>query len=790
MRQDSVSRARHLLRSVAWGVALFVAAGAARADEGQWPPDQLDDISAKFSALGIRLAPKQLWNDDSGLARAAVNLSGCSASFVSAEGLIATNHHCAYRAIQSQSTAERDLLSDGFIAKERSAEIDAKGYTVRVLRRITDVTEQVRQKSRGQKDDLSRYREIIKVKKALVAECEKAAVGARCEVESFFLGASYKLFETIELRDIRLVYAPPKSIGEYGGEIDNWMWPRHTGDFTLLRAYVDKAGKPAEPSKDNVPYAPKSFLKVSAEGIAPGDPVVVMGYPRQTNRHLPAAEVSRQVEQVLPATISLYGEWLEILNDHEKGSKAVAIKVAALQKSLANRHKNAQGMLAGIAAMELTQRRNKEHARLEEHAKGKPEQAKALATLTELASERRAAHDRELLLSAVARGTNLTALAVDLARLAEERTKPDAERSPGFQDRDLASLWQSQERRLRDFDPNVEAEMLASLVARARALGESQAIVAFRKIAGQSSERQAIAKALVSRYRSSRLSDPGVAKTLFDGKPEALQKFRDPVLDLGRELARELVTLQDVGYAREGKLSRTGPKFFEVLEAVRGGAIYPDANGTIRISIAKVQGYLPRDGLIATPQTSLSGAVAKHTGRWPFDLPQAVRDKAPIGKNSYWADPGLADVPVCFLSNADTTGGNSGSPVLDSRGQLVALNFDRVWENIAGDFGYTTERSRNIAVDIRYMLWLLDRVEDAGLLLRELGVGRYRDAPARRPRAETAHRPKPTENSGPAPKQGSCALRAGRPQSSWAWIALLGLALRSKRRTTHSRLKA
>lgn len=784
MRQVWVSRARLLLCQiappVALSVALFSVASAARADEGQWPPDQLDDISAKFSGLGIRLAPKQLWNDESGLARAAVNLSGCSASFISEEGLIATNHHCAYRAIQAQSSADKDLLQSGFIAKKRAAEIEAKGYTVRVLRSITDVTKRVQAATDGLKDDLSRYRGVLKAKNTIVSECEKSTAGARCEVESFFMGASYKLFETVELRDIRLVYAPPKSIGEYGGEIDNWMWPRHSGDFALLRAYVNKAGKPADPAKDNVPYAPKSFLKVSAEGIGPGDPVIVMGYPGQTHRHLPAPEVSRQIEQVLPGTIHLYGEWLEILRAHAKGSKDVAIKVAALEKSLANRHKNARGMLAGISAMGLAERRNKEHTRLKEYAKDKPELAESLRQLSVLSSDKRAAHDREVLLAAVARGTNLTALAVDLSRLAEERGKPDAERTPGYQDRDLASLWQTQERRLRDFDPDVEAELLASLVARARALDKTRDIEVFRKIAGQISDRGLIAKALTPKLRASRLGKRETAKALFDGSPETLQKFKDPVLELGRELARELTALRDVEYTRAGLAGRAGPKYFEVLKAVRGGAIYPDANGTLRISVAKVQGYLPRDGLIATAQTSLSGAVTKHTGEWPFELPMPVREKAPNAKNSYWADPGLGDVPVCFLSNADTTGGNSGSPMLNGRGELVALNFDRVWENIAGDFGYSTERSRNIGVDIRYMLWLLDRVEDAGVLLRELGVGKYRDAPARRPRVESAHRPtKPAES--PSSKSGGCSASAGYASVHWGWMLWAALGFRVRR---------
>ena len=764
-------------------------AGTAAADEGQWPPGQLSDVSGKFTGLGIQLAPKQIWNDSSGLARAAVNLSGCSASFISARGLIATNHHCAYRAIQGQSTPERDLLQDGFIAKTPDAEIAAKGYTVRVLRRITDVTARVNKAARGAKDDLSRYRAILKTKKAIVAECEKKSPDARCEVKSFYLGASYRLFEAVELRDIRLVYAPPKSVGEYGGDIDNWMWPRHSGDFTLFRAYVGKDGRPADHSKDNVAYAPKVHLKIGAQGVAPGDAVMVMGYPRQTNRHLPSAEVTRQIEQFLPGRIDLYGEWLEILAGHAERSKDVAIKVAALKKSLANRHKNARGMLEGIAAIKLRERRAKEDDALKKFAKGKPEHATALRELTALSKARRETYAREQLLRAVSRGVNLVATASDLARLALERKKPDLERSPGYQKRDEPALWRNQQRRLRDFDPEVDAEMLASLVARARALPKGQEVGAFAKLSPGSRDRKTIARGLVGRLKASKLRSLEKVKELFDGEADAIDTFRDPILDLGRALAQELVAQRDIDYQRAGQLSRSGPKFFEALKAVRGGAIYPDANGTLRISLAKVHGYSPRDGLVATPQTSLLGAVAKHTGTWPFNLPKSVIDKAPAAKNSFWSDPGLGTVPICFLSNADTTGGNSGSPMVNGRGELIGLNFDRVWENIAGDFGYSTERSRNIGVDIRYMLWLLDRVEDAGDLLREMGVAEYRSAPARRRRVESAHRPKPiqSEPQPKAPANGCSVGPSPRTRSAAWWALALGVVLQRKRRRGETR---
>ncbi|MBX3126396.1 MAG: S46 family peptidase [Polyangiaceae bacterium] len=760
-------------------------AGSAAADEGQWPIDTLSTLDLKqFQGLGLRLSAEQIWSDDGGIARASVNVSGCSGAFVSKDGLIATNHHCAYRAIQSQSSPERDLLKGGFLARKRGDELEAKGLTVRVLQTITDVTGEIEAVKKAAPDDAARSRAIDRRAKELVATCEAKGPGLRCDVADFFLGKQYKLFQSLELRDVRLVYAPRAAIGEYGGEVDNWMWPRHTGDFALLRAYAKAGNQPAEHAADNVPFTPQVHLSVSADGVRAGELVMVMGYPGQTHRHLPRPEVERHVEQVLPGVISLYGAMLDILRDEAKKSPGTAIKVAALEKSLANRHKNSRGMLEGIRSMNLLDRRTKEQAALDERAKA-PERAAeraALAELSRLSEERRESHDRELLLSAIARGPNLLALAVDLARLATERAKPDLERSLGYQQRDLAALRQSMARRLRDFDAEVDARLLALLVSRARALPATQKIAALDRIAPGQSDPTGISRALAPRFRASTL--PKEAERLFDADAATLAKNSDPIVTLGRELAAELERVEQLGHARSGRLSRSGPLYFGLLEAVRSGPVYPDANGTLRVSFARLMGYSPRDGLTAVPHTTLRGAIAKHTGADPFDLPAAVIEKAPAARDSYWADPELGDLPLCFLTNADTTGGNSGSPIVDGQGRLVGLNFDRVWENIAGDFGYTQSRSRNIGVDIRYMLWLLDRVEDASELLLELDVAQYRDKSVRRGRADAparAPRPQPSVEPTEEPKRGCSLAPGGGPTAGVVGLLYL-LALAGARR--------
>ncbi len=750
--------------------ALASFASPSVADEGQWTPRQLAELDAdELRKLGLELEPRQLWNDDGGgLMRAAVNLSGCSAAFVSERGLIATNHHCAYRAIQGQSTPEANHLERGFLAKSPGEELLAKGYTVRVLVAIRDVTARVHAAMQGKSDDRERFRAAERAQKQIVLECEKKDPALRCAAESFYLGARFELFEAIELRDIRLVYAPPAAIGEYGGDVDNWMWPRHTGDFALLRAWAAPNGKSAEHAKDNVPYRPSAHLKIGTSGVRPGDFVAVMGYPRRTNRYLPTAEVERQVDQVLPALIDLYGEWLDVLAEEKKRGEAVAIKLAALEKSLANRHKNARGMLDGIARMRLLERRRGEERALSDWAKtaDRKRYGDALGKLAALAKQRRDSFGKDFLLEQAPRGPNLLAVAIDLTRRARERKKPDLERDPAYMDRNASQLWKTQERRVRDFDPKVDARLIAALAARSKRLPEPDRLRAL--------ETPATAQVLAT----TELSKLELVREMFDAEPERVLASADPLLVLARKLVDPIEAARATDEARSGIELAAGPLYFEMLKQVRKGAVYPDANGTLRLSYATVKGYEPRDGLIAKPQTTLSGALAKHTGNPPFALPGAVRDKAAGAKTSYWADAELGDLPLCFLSNADTTGGNSGSPVVNGKGELVGLNFDRVWENIAGDFGYSNDRSRNISVDVRYMLWLLDRVDDAGALLTELGVAELRSRPPER----KASAPPPASEPKPEPKAG-CAIGApGGEARISPWLALLAVASLGRRR--------
>jgi hypothetical protein len=393
-------------------------------------------------------------------------------------------------------------------------------------------------------------------------------------------------------------------------------------------------------------------------------------------------------------------------------------------------------------------------------------------------SRQRALHQpRAFLLSSIARGPSLLALAIDLVRRAHESSKPDLDREPSYMDRNRDKLWKLQQRRLLNFDADVEAHLVASLIDRADVLVHR--IAALDAIASRAAEAgQSTLDHVRALVAASTLSDAAVTKQSFDAASISAIAA-DPLITLASELLPIIEAVDGERDALDGADLRVGPRWFALLASHHKGPLYPDANGTLRFSYATVKGYAPRDGLWAVPQTSLRGALAKHSGDDPFDLAAKVRDAAPDAANSYWFDPKLNDLPICFLGNGDTTGGNSGSPVVNGKGQLVGLNFDRVWENIAGDFGYDVGMSRNVMVELRYLWWMLDRVDDAGALLAELGLSRYRTA-APRSRWIGAPRP-PARNAVGCHMAPHAPVRMNRGALGWPWLCAAFMLLWRRR---------
>lgn len=675
-------------------LAALAGAGPGWADEGKWTPQQVLALDARWlKQQGLELPVSRLWDPKRGmgLLAAAVAVPGCSAAFVSASGLLLTNHHCLFSLIQEHSTPQRDLITNGFIANSSGEELPGKTVRVTVPRRFTDVTKEIESAVPAGSADLARSKAIEAKQKELVAACEKTP-GNRCSVGAFDGGLQYVLIENLELSDIRLVYAPPRAIGEFGGEIDNCRWPRHVGDFSMARAY-----------KDGKPYTPEFFFPISRGGVKPGDFVMLMGYPGRTFRSLTSGEMANERDFRFELNREIYGEWIKLLEQTIKGSAEGAIAVAATLKSLNNSHTGAEGQLAGLARGSLIEKQKANDDAVMAWAAGKPAWAKALDAkkeLDRLAEERRKMGGHDYLLTSVNVGSLALRDAAILVRLAAERQKPDAERDPGFQIRDLQRLQAALERDQKSFFAASDEALLASWITRARKEGIAAA-------------RAANASELL---RATKVTNAAERSKMFEETLQQLRARQDPMLEMAFALDVELREWKARADARDGAVARLRPEWRKAVIAHAGKPVAPDANSTLRVSFAHVQGYAPRDGVQYTPLTTLAGMIQKHTGEEPFALPGFVVDAA--------KKTDANRIPINFLADADTTGGNSGSPVVNGRGELVGLNFDRVWENVANDFGYAPDVARNISVDVRFLIWMLDDVQHADHILRELGVKR------------------------------------------------------------------
>ena len=683
---------RHLLV-----VLLF--ASTLGAAEGKWTPQQVLELDPQWlKTEGLQLPPERLWDPQrgTGLLAAAISTGGCSGGWVSSEGLFVTNHHCLFGVLQEHATPENDIITNGFLARTRDAELRSRTVRITIPRRFTDVTAQVLGAVPKNATDAARHKAIEAKSNDIVAACEKQP-GARCRVAAHDGGVQYVLQEMTELADVRLVYAPPRAVGEFGGEIDNWMWPRHTGDFAIGRAYVD--GKP---------FRPEFFFPLAANGAQPGEFVMVLGYPGTTYRALTAAEMEER-HAWFGARANVYRDWIRILEEATKGSSEGEIAVADLVKTLANRQKNGEGQLAGFRRGQILEKQRAADRTVLEWSR-KNNRAGAVAAFEELAAmaaEQKKTAERDFLLDHIRMtqsslapvGPKALVFAVAIARSALERQQPDAERDPVFMERMLGRVRDRLEREQKSFHAPADKALLADFVRRARALPEGQHIAALDRLGS-----------LDELYAGTKLFDLGERLKMFAETPDQLRARKDPLVDLGFALNAEIDTLVERKNRWDGAISRLRPEWRRAVVAHAGRPVAPDANGTLRVSFAHVKGYMPRDGVFHVPQTTLRGVVEKHTNAEPFDVPDEVLAAA----------PGDLDLVVNFLADADTTGGNSGSPVVNGRGELVGVNFDRVWENVANDFGYNPDVARNVSADVRYLLWMLRDVAKATELLQEL----------------------------------------------------------------------
>ncbi len=719
--------------------AALLSSSPLHAAGGKWTPEQLlEHDPAWLKELGLELPASALWAPEGGgLLEAIVKVGGCSAGLVSAEGLVITNHHCVFGILQEHSTPERDLIAEGFLAVSRDDELHGVATRVTVPHRFTDVTAEIEAVAAAAADDLERYHAIDRRSKELVAACERRPF-RRCEVAVYDDGVVYRLVEALEYPDVRLVWAPPRAVGEFGGEVDNWTWPRHNGDFALVRVWAGEDGMPAAHAEGNRPLRPKHFLKVAREGVTKGSFVMVAGYPAKTYRSLVATEMEERLERWFPGRARLLEDWHDMMVAAGDGDEEARILLASRVKTLANREKNARGQIAASRRGRLLEKKRAAErealawmAERPEHAAG----TQAHAELGRLVERKAATWERDFLLEHLKYGPTVLDMTLKLTRWVMERAKPDAERHPDYQDRKRDEHLDGQRRDQKRLHPPTESLLLADFLRRLTALPESQRLATVDAFLSSPLSREGVKGGRERGFggEGHRVDDMLSATTvydletrlaMFDESALQLRARRDPLVDFALDLNAEVVEIEEGEHRIEGAVSRLRPAWRSALRAFLGRPIDPDANRTLRVSLARVEGYRPRDAVWMEPQTRLAGIVEKHTGEAPFNSPQTVLEAAYEAASSRWADAGLSDVPVCFLATGDTTGGSSGSPVLNGRGELVGVNFDRVWENVANDFGYNPEIARNISADVRYLLWILDAtlMPRSRALLRELGI--------------------------------------------------------------------
>lgn len=697
---------------------------------GKWTPDQLlEHDLAWLRELGLELPLQELWNaeEGGGLLAAVVMLNGCSSGFISPEGLLITNHHCAFSILQEHSTPERDLIQHGFLAKSHGEELRGTGALATVPHRFLDVTAEIEAAIPAGADDLSRFKAIDRKKKELVARCEEQPF-RRCKVATYDDGVRYVLSEALEFRDVRLVYAPPRAVGEYGGEVDNWMWPRHTGDFTLLRVYAGDDNQPSEHRAENPPYRPRHPLRVARRSLRTGDFVMVAGYPGRTYRSFVAAEMAERAELYFPRRAELYRHWIDLMQSASAADAEARILLAGRVKTLLNREKNSRGQVTGLARGKLLEKKHAEERKVLQWAAERPTHQDAVDAYRELSAlaekQRRETWEQDFLLDEAERGALDLSLALRLTRWALERAKPDLERHEDYQERRRGDLLQSQERDQKRLHPPTERLLLEDQVARLAALPEAQRVPAVEKLLAGDRSPQKVRATVETLLATTKIHDLEARQAMFEESVEELAARGDALLDFALQLNRDILAREERDERHHGASSRLRPLWRRTLQAHLGRPLDPDANGTLRVSLAHVRGYHPRDAVFMEPLTRLSGMVEKHTGEYPFNVPPAILQAASTASASRWSDPQLGDVPVAFLATGDTTGGSSGSPVLNGRGELVGVNFDRVWENIANDFGYNPEIARNVSVDIRFALWMLEEIAgpESRSLLNELGL--------------------------------------------------------------------
>lgn len=699
------------------------------ADEGMWLLPLLQQQKfPEMQALGLKLQDYDIYSPDSASLKDAVVIfgGGCTGEIVSPDGLLLTNHHCGYGQIQQHSTLEHDYLTDGFWATTREQELPNPGLTVTFIDKIEDVTDYVKKELEKDTDPQSMNflspKYLNGLAKAKVGEkFLQDNPGTEVEIKAFYGGNVYYMFTKKIYSDIRLVGAPPSSVGKFGADTDNWMWPRHTGDFSVFRVYADANGNPAEYSESNVPLRPKRWFKISVKGVEEDDYAMMMGFPGRTNKYYTSWEVAERRDIDNTVRINIRNLRQEVMLDEMLKDPSVRIQYASKYAGSTNAYKNAIGSNWAIKKRNFEQVKKEEQDRLIAWAQKNNESSypEALSTLEQIVSDRKDLRFRSWMLDeAILRGIEFTKVPTEVQSVSDALSGKDRNE----QQKQIRLLDMAYHRFAdKDYAPEVDKKIAKVMLKEYRRLVPAKSQPAYFSLIDKKF------KGDVDRFvdylfdKSIYGSEENFDK--FKTRPSVKALEQDPMILFAKSVQEEKANLNaaladfDTGYALAHKEYVKG-----LLAMYQDKANFPDANFSLRLTYGQVKGYRPKDAVYYNCQTTLDGVMEKEDStNWEFVVParlKALYEAKDFGR--YQMPDGR--MPVAFSATTHTTGGNSGSPVLNANGELIGINFDRNWEGVGGDIQYLPDYQRSIIVDIRYVLFLIDKYAGAGYLLEEMDL--------------------------------------------------------------------